>query len=54
MFKIHSNAWMEGYNAVIEHFNQGTPADTPSNYTGQDLADWVDGANAARHLYNIA
>lgn len=54
MLKIHSKAWIDGYNAVIDNFNTGSPAVTPKFIHGQDLVDWVNGANCARTLYHIA
>jgi hypothetical protein len=53
MFKIHSKAWIDGYNAVIDQFNTGTPAHC-GFYSGQELVDWHAGAESARTLYNIA
>lgn len=54
MFKIHSKAWIDGYNAVIDSFNVGTPAETPKFIHGQELVDWVNGASTARTLFHIA
>jgi hypothetical protein len=55
MFAIEnkSQQWINGYNAVIDQFNEGTPAHCHhEDDFGRD--EWESGAATARHLYHIA
>lgn len=54
MFEIKSQVWINGYNAVIEQFNYGTPAFNPHHVMKDHRDEWDQGAEAARHLYHIA
>jgi hypothetical protein len=53
MFAIESQVWINGYNAVINQFNYGTPAVNP-HIEDDYRSEWDNGATAARNLYHIA